>query len=768
MKNTTKITFVVPLLVMLVIFSSSFMISSSNPIVLQDYYVSTLGNNNNTGDFEHPWRTIQKAANSINQGDTVYVRGGTYYEEVLIENKQGNQNVWITFKPYNNEEVIVDGRYISNAPGHAIFRTVSSSYIHITGFKMYNSACRGFSVNGDWTIMDYNTIFNCSSNAMLTYRSNISFQHNVLDLINSNWSGNGFGNEGISLSGSRNFDISYNTISRSGKICIDVKVGCQYGAVHHNLINTSTWPRDQFVNRSSHSGIYSDAWTERNCYIDIYNNYIYGDHGIGINCGAERNGSADHIRIFNNIIDVSYGFALGVCPWASDVPMSNISIFENTVIADNSCSLRIKADNITGNGTNGITICNNIFVSRLSPTVVRVENYLPTDNKIVLRNNLIYSYRGGHYKICWSSVSSWNETPNSSIWGENTILADPQLEGDFSLNGKSPAIDKGIMVPISYDFHGNQRDIPYDIGACEYTTSNGGGSSNGGGEEPPASPQNKKPIANASSGEPYQGFVDSEILFDGSKSYDPDGNITNWFWAFGDNTIWFGMTAPHTFSKAGTYNIKLIVTDNEGETHTDTTTCVIKQQNRPPTKPIITGPTSGTKKTIYTYTAVSTDADNDTIQYTFDWNEPLSPSSGFLPNGSNFTMNHSWAITGRHSITVTVTDNQTASSSKITTYIDAVQTGDIGYLTDDNSDGTYDTFHNDITYQNTSVSTTGSSYLIDSNADGNWEYMFDLTKGFTAFPQSKILSSDNVLFIGIFIVAIICGVIVTVVIWRKK
>jgi len=38
---------------------------------------------------------------------------------------------------------------------------------------------------------------------------------------------------------------------------------------------------------------------------------------------------------------------------------------------------------------------------------------------------------------------------------------------------------------------------------------------------------------------------------------------------------------------------------------------------------------------------VSTDEDNDTIKYTFDWDDDTTDESRFLPNGTSFTINHS-------------------------------------------------------------------------------------------------------------------------------
>ena len=291
--------------------------------------------------------------------------------------------------------------------------------------------------------------------------------------------------------------------------------------------------------------------------------------------------------------------------------------------------------------------------------------------------------------------------------------------------------------------------------------SGGGGDGGGGGSE------NQKPVADLSAGEPYQGFVNTEITFDGSKSSDSDGNITKWFWIFGDNTNGTGKTIQHTYSKAGTYTVILTVTDDDAATNTDTTTCVIRQQNRPPTTPIITGPINGTKNNIYTYTAYSTDEDNDTINYTFNWGDTHTNSSEFIPEDTVFTVNHSWAAAGRYDVTVTVTDNQTESSSKITVYIDALQTMGVGYLLDKNGDGIYDAFYSDASKQITTVQNKNGNYNIDSDGNGDWDYSYDATKGLTTYQEPITSGFDFVLLIGIIIViVIICGIVV--VLLRRK
>ena len=55
--------------------------------------------------------------------------------------------------------------------------------------------------------------------------------------------------------------------------------------------------------------------------------------------------------------------------------------------------------------------------------------------------------------------------------------------------------------------------------------------------------------------------------FDGSGSSDPDGTIASYSWDFGDGSAAGSGVAPqHTYAVAGTYQVTLTVTDNQGAT----------------------------------------------------------------------------------------------------------------------------------------------------------------------------------------------------------
>jgi len=65
--------------------------------------------------------------------------------------------------------------------------------------------------------------------------------------------------------------------------------------------------------------------------------------------------------------------------------------------------------------------------------------------------------------------------------------------------------------------------------------------------------------------EPFTGVVliDQAVFFNASSSID-DGTITSFEWIFGDSTNATGATVTHSYTNAGTYQVTLNVTDNDG------------------------------------------------------------------------------------------------------------------------------------------------------------------------------------------------------------
>jgi PKD repeat protein len=60
------------------------------------------------------------------------------------------------------------------------------------------------------------------------------------------------------------------------------------------------------------------------------------------------------------------------------------------------------------------------------------------------------------------------------------------------------------------------------------------------------------------------------VSVDGSGSSDADGSVASYAWDFGNGVTGTGVTASHTYAAAGTYQVKLTVTDDDGATGTVT------------------------------------------------------------------------------------------------------------------------------------------------------------------------------------------------------
>jgi hypothetical protein len=101
-----------------------FTIGLARVVFALTYYVSPTGTDSNPGTQVQPWRTIKKAANSMNGGDTCIVQDGTYSDALTISRSGSSGNV-ITFQSQNKWGAIISNPQFSGAP---ILWHASTSY----------------------------------------------------------------------------------------------------------------------------------------------------------------------------------------------------------------------------------------------------------------------------------------------------------------------------------------------------------------------------------------------------------------------------------------------------------------------------------------------------------------------------------------------------------------------------------------------------------------------------------------------------------------
>lgn len=88
----------------------------------------------------------------------------------------------------------------------------------------------------------------------------------------------------------------------------------------------------------------------------------------------------------------------------------------------------------------------------------------------------------------------------------------------------------------------------------------------------------------------------------------------------------------------------------------------------PPADPTVSGPANGYTNTAYSFTATSTDPDNDQIRYAFDWNndgsaDQFMPLSGYVNSGTAQAASYSWATNGVKTFKVLAQDKNGLSSN---------------------------------------------------------------------------------------------------------
>ena len=121
-------------------------LSGAATVFAAEFYVSTAGLDTNPGTLAQPWRTVQKAANTVVAGDVVHIRAGTYAERVTLNNRDGTAALPITFQKYAPDAgaAIIDQTGVTPPNGTSALLTIlNCDYVTIRGIELANYKTAG-------------------------------------------------------------------------------------------------------------------------------------------------------------------------------------------------------------------------------------------------------------------------------------------------------------------------------------------------------------------------------------------------------------------------------------------------------------------------------------------------------------------------------------------------------------------------------------------------------------------------------------------------
>jgi len=428
------------------------------------YYVSTTGSDSNDGLSESTaFRTIQKAVDIVQAGDTVLIMPGTYYEEVIIADKSGAVDNYITIRSYDlDNKAIIDGE---GARGHNLVLT-NADYIRVKGLDLRYPSATG---DGRNLLIQYSSDNNIIEDCIMTDPGN-------------QWACSGILiREGRSYSG---IPCHNNLIQRNQIVYTGDDRAQRFG-----ILSAGSGHTGQVIRNNTITGYgFKDGVAG-----DYLNGFIYDNHVEGSwDDGFEIEGLNVNTGFWGNTADNTGHMGIGLAPTF----IGPIYVFRNVFIGVLDAGFKM------GNSSSGTTyLYHNTLYTGANGIGFYGNN--AKANNIITRNNIIHVGRytiecsdpdpqwgqcdfdyDNLYSTSASKFAKWQtgvdgayttfeEFRQGTGYESNGISAVSQFvnpdSNDFTLQSSSPCIDEGVVL---LGFNDENSPWPYqgsapDLGAFE-------------------------------------------------------------------------------------------------------------------------------------------------------------------------------------------------------------------------------------------------------------------------------------------------------------
>lgn len=184
-----------------------------------------------------------------------------------------------------------------------------------------------------------------------------------------------------------------------------------------------------------------------------------------------------------------------------------------------------------------------------------------------------------------------------------------------------------------------------------------------------------------------QGFQNVSMVFDGTRSFDPNGDNLTYEWDFneldgltpgGDKQ---GAVVAWVYTKAGVYNVTLLVSDGQGGSDSGRTTALVLPDNgtlipgvNVPPVAVAQGDQIGRVDTSFQYNANrSFDADGDAMVFTWDFNSADGSSLNIDATGE--LVYHTFTEVGLYNVTLRAADPQGEDSDTLRVIVTDISGG---------------------------------------------------------------------------------------------
>ena len=438
-----------------------------SPAQAVTYYVSAAnGSDSNSGSLSRPFRTIQRALDSLATGDDVIIESGRYAETPRLRDSSGTASNYITISAKSGADVSIEALNDPEDPS-AAFLIEDSNYVRLEGIRINGSRRHGIGVfNSNHIELLNNTTYNTGKSGIRArYINNILLDGNDVSRAVQREI-----QESVSLSNIDGFVIRNNfvhdrprndSLQQAGGVGrggegIDVKDGSRNGKIHDNRVDGI----------EGKFGIYVDAYDVDSYNIEVFNNVVTNS-GCGFvfstENGSSTSGYLRNVKVYNN---VSAGNRCGMYfgnHGGDSSRLDQVRRVENIEIVNNT----IYGNGLSGGG-GGIDIGNPYLVG------------------LKIKNNLIFDNQSGQIRLSGglTALPAGTVIENNLVRGNSgsrpvgqNLSGNPGVQnaaaGDFRLTAASAAIDAGQQSDApATDLRKISRPqgAGIDIGAYEFQT----------------------------------------------------------------------------------------------------------------------------------------------------------------------------------------------------------------------------------------------------------------------------------------------------------